>query len=303
MRSARVVPLIAGLGLSLLGCSGSGSGDPTTTPPVNTLDVETGTFEAPPGESLTCFYTSTTTEKELYITNATGQQGPGGHHITVYYTDTPKPVQHHICSDVEMLSWHQIAGADTNKEPIIHVPDGAGIKIPAGKQIVIQSHYINTSGAPETVNDTVSIDLVNASDVKQFLNFFAMVDAQFSLPPHMQSKSVTTCDVKDDLNTVILLGHMHEMGTHYTLERVDATGKSLETIYDQAWQPAYMSHPPIMNHTLDAPYVIKAGTRLRQTCEWNNTTANTVTFPTEMCVNFSFYFPDNGWIECDGVPQ
>jgi hypothetical protein len=232
-----------------------------------------------------------------------GKQGPGGHHILVYYTDVPKAPTSHPCSDTEMLSWHQIAGADTNKEPIISVPEGAAVKIPAGKQIVVQSHYINTTSAAEKVDDSVSIQIVDAKDVKMFLNFFAMVDASFSIPPQSQYKSVTTCDVKQDLNTVILLGHMHERGQHYSLERVDTNGNSLEMIYDQVWKPEYLSHPPMKVSTLEDPYVIKAGTRLRQTCEWNNQTPDTVTFPTEMCVSFSFYFPDNGFIECDGVPE
>jgi hypothetical protein len=202
-----------------------------------------------------------------------------------------------------MLSWHQIAGADTNKEPVIAIPAGAAVKVPAGKQLVVQSHYINTTGATQTVDDTMNVQLLQAQDIKQFLNFFALVDLGFSIPPQSTSKSVTTCTLTNDINSVTLLGHMHEHGQHFTLEEIDAQGNTLSTVYDTAWQPQYMSHPPIIGTTLDNPKPFKAGTLFRQTCEWNNTTAQTMTFPTEMCVSFMFYFPDQGFIECDSKPS
>lgn len=296
MHRARTLPLI--LGAFLTACGGT-----TPTKTGASLDLETGSFDVPAGDSLTCIYTNTITDHEIYVGNATGKQGPGGHHILVYYSDTTHPAGHHPCVDSEMLTWHQIAGADTNKEPIVSLPDGAAVKVPAGKQIVIQSHYINTSGATQTVDDTASVELKEEKDIKQFLNFFALVDAQFLIPPQTSYKSVTTCTVPSDLNSVLLLGHMHELGKHYTLEEVDAAGNTLSTVYDTEWSPAYTSHPPLITKTLDSPIPFKAGTRFRQTCEWDNTTAQQVSFPTEMCVSFMFYFPDQGFIECDGKPS
>ena len=65
----------------LVGC---GSTDDTTSEPVvdeSLLTFQTGEFEIPPGDSFECFYTDTFTEKELAVTSAKGDQGPGGHHI------------------------------------------------------------------------------------------------------------------------------------------------------------------------------------------------------------------------------
>ena len=289
------------MGLVLAGCGGAA--EPPPSPATSTIDVTTGDFQAPPGDSLTCVYTNVVTDHEIYVGNATGKQAPGGHHIIVYYTDTMHPTGHHPCVDAEMLAWHQIAGADQNKEPVLVLPEGAAIKVPAGKQLVIQSHYINTTGATQTYNDSASIQLVDGKDVKQFLNFLAFVDTQFAIPPQATYKSVTTCTIKDDINAVLLLGHMHELGKHYSLERIDDNGASLEMVYDHDWKPSYLSHPPIVTASLDAPIVIKSGTRLRQTCEWNNSTPKLVSFPTEMCVSFMFYFPDNGFVECNGAPE
>src|SRR6185312_16349641 len=97
--------------LALAACGGQGKND--------TLTVATESFEIPAGESLTCFYTSTTTDTELTVGDATGTQGVGGHHIIVYYTDTPQAPTHHPCNDAEMISWHQIAGASNGGEPVV----------------------------------------------------------------------------------------------------------------------------------------------------------------------------------------
>jgi hypothetical protein len=297
MRIYRFLPLIAGLGLTA--CGSSSTQQPPPPPATDTLNVDTGSFTIPAGESLTCVYTTTTTDTEIYVGPASAQQGPGGHHVILYYTDVPKTPTNHICTDEEMLSWHMLAGAASNKEPVVSMPAGGALKVPAGKQLVIQSHYINTTGASMTVDDTMSVQLLQAADVKQFLNFFAMVDLGFSIPPQATAKHVTTCTLPNDIQAVTLLGHMHEYGQHFTFEEIDAQGNNVSTPYDTAWQPQYMTHPPLITSTLDTPTIYKAGTIFRQTCEWNNTTAQTMSFPTEMCVAYAVYFPDQGFIDCN----
>jgi hypothetical protein len=295
--------LLASCGGGSTGAGGGGTGGTTPGDTTQYIKVDTGKFVVPPGDSFECFYTSNVIEADTYVSNAKGQQGPGGHHITVYYTDTPQPPGHHTCDDAEMVSWHQIAGADTNKEPVIFIPEGAAATIPKGKQIVVQSHYINTTGAPQTVDDVVEVQIVDKKDVKYFINFWAMVDLGFSIPPVSAAKSVTTCTLTEDVNTVLMVGHMHELGKHFKLETIDDAGNPLETLYEQDWQPLYVSHPPARVDTLEKPLALKKGTRFRQTCEWNNDTPDPVLFPREMCVTFAFYYPDKGFLECDGTPE
>jgi hypothetical protein len=108
-----------------------------------------------------------------------------------------------------------------------------------------------------------------------------------------------TCTVSQDLQLALLLGHMHEHGVHYTLETIDAAGAVIDTVYSEDWMPSYSSHPPILKFTMEAPLTFKAGTRFRQTCEWNNDTDKTLIFPTEMCVGFGYYFPGENRLQCD----
>ena len=298
----RAFLLLSFLGLSLAAC-GSASAPLPPAPTVNNLAFETGEFDVPAGgDSFQCFYTSVVTDKDIIVGNVVAQQGPGGHHVIVYYVDTVHPAEHHTCKDSEMVAWHQIAGAANGGEPAVKLPDATGLRVPKGKQIVVQSHYINTTGATEKVNDSIKIQLLEAKDVKEYLNNWVINDGSFSIPASGPGKSVTACTVTQDLKSVIMLGHMHEHGVHHTLERVDASGKSLEVLYDHAWKPEFASHPPLRTSPIDAPLDIPAGTRIQQTCQWDNPTPNPLTFPTEMCAGVIYYYPDNGFIVCDNQP-
>jgi hypothetical protein len=299
MRTVLALPLIVGLGVGLVACGGSAQPPPT---PANTLDLQTGVFDVPPGDSFQCIYTSTTTDAQMFVGNATAKQGPGGHHVTVYYTSSPQAPTSHPCTNEEMAGWNEIAGATNGGEPVIPLPAGGAISVPAGVQIVVQAHYINTTGTTFQTNDTVSVDIIDAKDVAQIINMWVMPDLGFTVPPAASGKSVTTCTVDKDVQTVTLLGHMHEFGKHYSLERIDGQGNSLEMVYQQDWQALYASHPPLVTGTLAAPVVLQGGTILRQTCEWDNTSPNPLTFPREMCVAVAYYFPDRGFLQCDAQP-
>jgi hypothetical protein len=253
----------------------------------------------PAGDSFTCFYTDTITDRELNVGDAAGTQGPGGHHITIYYTDTKRDPQYHACNDAEMVAWHQIGGASDGGEPVVPLPVGGAIKVPAGKQIVVQSHYINTTGKAEKVNDGITLQLLDAAKVKEYIGFWVINDDSFMVPPMASATSVSTCTFKDELKTVLLLGHMHSYGKHYTLERIDGMGNALETVYDKEWEPQFAGHPPLLTGTLAEPITIPAGASFRQTCTWDNTTTDPILFPREMCITFGYYFPDQGSVFCD----
>lgn len=289
------------------GCATPDTQAPTGTgdDPTRTLTVHTGEFEAPPGDSFECFYTDITTDREMNVTSTTALQGPGGHHVTVYYIDKPHTAPHHPCTDAEMVSWH-LLGASGNDAPgaegVVSLPPGLALKIPAGKQIVVQAHYINTTGAAEKVNDSITLNLVPPDEVEAFANFYGVVDDTFEVPAQGKLTSQRTCTVAADLDVVTLLGHMHEAGRHYTLERSPGEGMPFEKVYDHAWSEEFVSHPPTLRYSLDKPLHFPKGTKLRQTCSWDNASASSLMFPNEMCLSIMFYFPDQGQLLCPMEP-
>jgi hypothetical protein len=273
------------------------------------ISFHTGEFDVPTGESFECFYTDVTTDQDIAAISGLAEQGEGGHHVIIFYTDTKRSPTHHPCSESEMAGWNQIVGAPgakaTGTEGLIKMPEGLAIKVPAGKQIVVQTHYINTTGAAFKTNDCITLHTTDPAAIKDYANLFVTNDATFTVPPQSPYKSVTTCTLEQDFKTVIQTGHMHEHGTHYKLEQIDDKGNSMSVLYEKQWQPSYAAHPPIIEHPLDKPFLLTKGTKLRQTCEWNNTSPTSLAFPSEMCVGIFYYFPDNGLITCnlEPVPQ
>jgi len=295
MYPARVVLPLSLLALS---CGGTDQATPAakSTVVLGELTVETGEFEVPPGDSFECFYTTLTTERDVSVTRARAVQANGGHHVTVYYADRVRPASHHACDDAEMIEWHQVAAAAGSEgaSNAFALPEGLAFKIPQGKQIVLQAHYINATGKPFRANDRIAIELVDPNTIKAHANLLIAADLSFKIPAKGTYTHTTTCTVQHELNIATMFGHMHELGAHYKLETIDESGKSLSVLYERDWEPQFTSHTPENRFSYEKPYVIKEGTRLRQSCTWNNSTEAEVGHPREMCLGLFFYFPDAG---------
>jgi hypothetical protein len=298
----RATTVVAGLAsLALAACAGDGDGDGTVITDTE-LRFRTGPFEVPVGDSFTCFYTDVFSPRELSVYGASGGQGPGGHHIIAYYADEPRPVGSHPCTDEEMTNLNQIGGTagEGDADGILALHDDLALKVPEGKQMVLQAHCINTTDAAYTVDDNVSLHLMDPADVFAYVNYFVTNDDTFEIPPSSNYTHTTYCTVNRDLDVVLTLGHMHEDGRNYTLEIVDGSGAIMQSLRSDVWQPSFTSHPPVSHDSVSQPLHIPRGTRLRQSCEWDNPTTRTVIFPREMCLSFMYYFPGDGEdIVCD----
>src|SRR5262249_12794980 len=158
-----------------------------------------------------------------------------------YWTDQTRDPGHHECSDSEMVSWHQIAGGSgkgqAGEGSVLGLPDGLAIKVPEGKQLVLQAHYINTTGKAMTVNDGVALELLDPAEVKAYVNYFVTLDDGFKIPPSSKVTRTTVGVADRDYDMVVVLGHMHELGRHYTLETIDDKGARIEAIRDDEWLP------------------------------------------------------------------
>lgn len=250
-------------------------------------------------DSFECMYTGYFTDRDIAISGAAGTQGPGGHHLLVYYVDS-KEKGHHPCTDAEMITWHQVAVADSeaNGEPVIDLPSGLAFHVPKGMQIAVQAHYINTTGKPEVVNEKVSLHLMDPAKVMGYANLWTVVDTTFKVSPQSKGKSVSHMFVKDDVSLLLMGGHMHDFGTHFRLEIVGRDGES-DPLYDEEWHPEYTSHPPLHWYSKENPLVLRRGTHIKQTCSWDNTSAKELSFPHEMCIGFGFYFQSTTAPEID----
>jgi hypothetical protein len=277
----------------------AGCGEPETSDaPIDdpfTIHITTPELLIKNGETFNCYYTDVITDRELAVAWAGARQGAGGHHVTVYYVDNERPVGVQPCSGTsEMVDWHFLVGAGgegNTTDDLITLPEGLAVRVPAGKQLMLQSHYINFSGEERHERDEVDVHLVDPAEVEAYAADFVINEDRFELAPHSSLTASSICEIDQDIQLSMLLGHMHEQGVHFRLEEVDEQGETIEVLYEHEWEPEFASHPPVDNFTMQDPLRLEAGTRLRQTCSWNNSLAIPLLFPTEMCISFGYYFP------------
>jgi hypothetical protein len=288
------------LAIPLAGCSGKGSsGGPSVIVTADAVTIDTGKFQVPDGESLTCIYTSFTTDQAYSFNDAAGIQAPGGHHITAYYTLNVQTPDIHPCSDDEMTLWNFVAGAGGDGTAYHFLPPGLGLKIPQGAQIVLQSHYINTTGAPEQVDDQIALKRVDPASIVAYAAPFVVDNDQWTIPANQSFSSTWDCTVPRDLTLAMMIGHEHTNGKHFTLKQLGTGSNGGATVlYDTDWQPYFMSHPPVRLFDLSAPLVLSSAHQLEITCDWQNDTSSAMTFPTEMCISFMYYYPGTAMLFC-----
>lgn len=268
----------------------------------NVLVLRSGEFSVPPtGESFWCSYTDVITDRELSVASVIGHRGSGGHHVSLGYIDTPHAVGHYPCTGMEMDGWHVVLAVtlkDDGGRGSFQLPDGVAMKVPAGKQLVLHSHHINLTGTTMTAHDTVEVHLVDPSTVQVYVNMLFIPDQGLEVPPHGRAQRAQTCVLSRNIRVVALRGQMRQFGKLYRLEIVNGAGQPLTTLYEEAWSLSYTWNPPIRRYSIEAPLELAAGTRLRQTCDWDNPTDSPLRFPRETCITMLTHFATDGLVLC-----
>src|SRR5687768_165071 len=247
MRRSLVLVLVMGVA----GCSNeaapAGPQEPSVVVGETAIDVSTGTFQVPAGEIMECFYTSLITDEDFAVAAVEARQGSAGHHLAVWFTATTRPPGHHVCDEAEMATWRYVgaAGGEAGGGEDQSLPEGLAARLPAGMQLVMQSHYINTTGAEMGAVDDVTLQLVDPEEVVAFANQYVINDMAFEVPARAEYQSSSVCRVERDLNVAFYMGHMHSHGRHFKLEQLVGDTDEGTVIYEHEWDEGYATHPPV----------------------------------------------------------
>jgi hypothetical protein len=148
-------------------------------------------------------------------------------------------------------------------------PDGVAKKIPAGAKFLFDIHYSKVTGKEE--RDRTSVGLVLADGPpKVALERFEASNFYFSIPPGAEAHEVTACvNVKDDIDVLGLLGHMHYRGKAFRMDALLPDGKVQPLLnvprYDFDWQEMYRFAKPVG---------VPQGSRIRITAWFDNSANN-----------------------------
>ena len=99
----------------------------------------------PGSDIMFCTYTSFIAKENLYLHDTKGAQSRFGHHAILQYTLAPQPVGTHECpaGGLEQQQNQILGGLGEGQN--VSYPANVVSEIPAGAQLMINHHWINTS--------------------------------------------------------------------------------------------------------------------------------------------------------------
>jgi hypothetical protein len=242
---------------------------------------------APDGSYEYCSWTNVVLDHDIWIKSSLGMQSETGHHVVVFYTMNPQPAgQSRICNDSDMASFRfGITGTGEGVTQKNTLPGDLAVHIPAGAQIVINHHYLNASAqAVPQAQSAVNIYYADPNAKRELASSVAFVDTSMSIPVGQNAVDFT-CTMNGDYSTWYFIPHMHNWGTHITVQHI--SGQNTKNLFDLDWDPSFSFHPPTMQEDPTQPYMFHKGDQMKVHCEYNNTTGAPITFGAEMCVAFA----------------
>ncbi len=296
--------LLAGLPLVLLACgpaSGGGEPDPkpfeAPEPPANGSQLHIDRFTLEPFEEIErCRFMKAPNTEAGHITRIELRARTGLHHAFIAkvdkdFDDATVPCFGFPDEVMQGLSIPEPIYASSTQVPseTIVFPEGVGVELGPGQQLVIDYHYLNTR--PEPIEAEIYMNLYFADPAEQVETAQVYVFGNMGgieIPAQGTQSLTTTCTFESEVNLVTVTPHMHALGRHFLVRAFDGSTAG-ELLYEtKTWD-----NPS--TRLFDPPRRMEAGEGLTFTCEWANDTDRTVRFgqtsEDEMCFVFGYVYP------------
>jgi len=306
--------------LAVLACTAACTNDTTGGSSEEVLDYRVEVPEAPPieegiqfvqpdtiippgEERMTCWVPEWVPERDYFVTTFEAEQGVGGHHAVALRSAVPRePGDVFDCTNIESLAgFRPLILPDPEDGALL--PDGFHVRLRAGSDVVIQSHYINYTDKPMKVADVVRLHWSPNPEEETEAGYLIMNHGNFSIEARSPGNVQMGCTPPFDesVNMLVLFGHMHEMGTDIEVTRT-RDGEE-ETIYEiEHWVEDFRDLPPVTRYA-PGEAEIQPGDELSLNCSFMNPLDQRVNFPREMCTAVSYYYPalpgDDAVITCE----
>lgn len=271
-----VVPWLVLLGASSAGCGSA---------PARDLRLETS-FRVEPGqERYECYRKNV--DQDVFVTQIATSDAPGVHHQILALADQTEPEGVAACSSVLQSvseSWIFVG----NRSPLAFaMPAGVAYRIPAGSQLVLQTHLFNAGDAPLASSLTVDLTGIAEDDVVSLAQLVEAGSVQIDLPPGEAVTVHGTCTLAQDVSVFGLLPHMHSLGTTFQAW-VDHGGETT-MLYDDAFFGEAQQFERF------APVAMPKGAPLNVACTYVNSSGARVVYGSsardEMCFAIAYYYP------------
>jgi hypothetical protein len=244
-------------------------------------------------------------DQDYDILDITGVQSFGGHHALVYaHVDAEPAGFTRLWKDEDQITTRLMGGLGGEGGANVNLPPGIVFRVKKGSYIVLQTHYLNTLDRQIVGRTVMDVKLSPVDPSRRVASIMSNTSLAINLPPHAQTGMDINCAVQHDLQFLQISNHMHDYGTTTLSEFIDPQGVKHVIKDDTAWHGDLALNPNFTMYSPAAPLIVPKGSMLHTHCTWNNTTANDIRFPAEMCVFFGFvlnesdiYCTDGKWSE------
>jgi hypothetical protein len=309
MRRKAMKTIYFALAMSLTGCGGTD--DPAAgpevlpaltvpAPPANGVQVLTPIFEdiQPGTDYEVCAWTDQIFESETDVRSTLAYQTePPGHHVVLFYTLDKQPAgTQRECTDTDMASFRYLTGNGTNGM-VNEAPGDLVFRIPAGAQLVVNSHYLNAGDDVERGQGVINVNYADPGNYTP-TSSTAILNSDLEVQQGITTQRMH-CSIQNELDLWYLIPHMHRWGKEI---KVDITRSGVkERMFETVWSESFTFHPPEKRYDPAAPFTLKPGDSVDVECTWNNTESRTLPFGFEMCVVFGQYKDSRGLgnLACD----
>ena len=209
----------------------------------------------------------------------------GTHHTVVTMTEATGPDRVFDC-DPGAMSDAMIFASGFGTDDLVF-PEGVAIRIPAGKQVLLNLHLFNATTQPKTGTSGTRVQTLTEDEVVAEAEVLFAGTVDFAIPPQGEASATGSCVFESDATLLSLWPHMHQHGRYMAVEHHGPDG--VTTLHDAPFSFYDQLNKPI------EPRVIRAGERIDVTCHWQNTSDETVSYGDtsneEMCFVGLYRYP------------
>lgn len=194
-----------------------------------------------------------------------------------------------IIQNVGAIGYHTFASGSQTPYHDFRFPEGVALKIPAGKKLDFNPHYVNKGAEVLYGEAHINFHTVPAGPALKIAKAINWANQNIDLPPGKRSVLTKTFTTQKKMYIFALTSHTHQLGEEFKII-ISGGPRNGEVVYlNNDWH-----HPE--NEYYDPPIVLNPGEGLSSVITYNNTTSKTVSFgllsTNEMGIIFGYYYED-----------
>jgi hypothetical protein len=262
---------------------------------------EVSKFVVAPGSEVNwCYFTKLPNQTDLVYGQRHGSMRPGSHHfIARALADLDMPTGFADCKGADAVGNADDIGSFQIRSYTYPpaAPDYAGLAntLPAGRQGMLNGHFINQTEKPILAEAWLNYDKVDPVGVTHAIMPIALTGGLgMRIAPHMQTKLHFSCSPDQEIRVLELESHFHAHTQRMSAWKVDTSGARTLVYEGFDWrEPAHFNfdlatvNPPSDRTSsragaISGPLTVSPKEAIEWECEIDNTSDGVLTFRNEV---------------------